>query len=272
MLPLLRVSHLYKSFVPGSYAVHDVSFELKRKTCLGIAGESGSGKSTLIRMIARLIDVSPGPGGGDEGSIRMFNSDISLLSPRFFARHELRSQIQMVFQDPASSLNPCWTARRCIADPMRVLLNIRDEQVLDKHVRRLASLVHLPEELLDRLPHQLSGGQKARVGIARALAPRPSIILLDEPTTALDVSVQGQILCLLDDLKKQLDLSFIFVSHDLSVLRLLCDRLIVMQQGRIVEQGTAEEVFRRPSHSYTKALLSAMPVLGTDHALNIQEI
>ena len=262
MIPLLQVSHLYKSFTPGVYAVQDVSFELKRSTCLGIAGESGSGKSTLIRMLARLIDVSPGPGGGDEGSIRLFRDDISLLPPRFFAHHPLRSQIQMVFQDPTSSLNPCWTAARCIADPLRVLLGIRDRDVLAKHVRRLAQLVHLPEELLDRLPHQLSGGQKARLGIARALGPRPSILLLDEPTTALDVSVQGQILCLLDDLKRQLDLSLIFVSHDLNVLRLLCDRLIVMQQGRVVEQGTTAEVFAHPTHEYTRSLLSSMPVLN----------
>ena len=260
MIPLLTVRYLYKSFRPGVFAVNDVSFDLKIGTCLGIAGESGSGKSTLIRMLARLIDVSRGP-DGTEGYIRLYGQDISLFPPRLFAGHSLRSQIQMVFQDPTSSLNPCYSAARCITDPIRVLFGVRDKDVLTMHARRLAKKVHLPVELLDRLPHQLSGGQKARVGIARALAARPSIVLLDEPTTALDVSVQGQILCLLDDLKQELGISFIFVSHDLSVLRLLCDDILVMQQGKIVEQGSSAQVFADPKHEYTRALLSSMPTL-----------
>ncbi|MDO5537261.1 MAG: ATP-binding cassette domain-containing protein [Desulfovibrionaceae bacterium] len=275
-LPLLSVTHLYKSFdksrEPRTFAVRDVSFDLYKGTCLGIAGESGSGKSTLIRILARLIDATIVPGCRDDISIRLQGEDISLYEARHFARHLARRQIQMVFQDPSSSLNPCWTAARCIADPLRVLLDMRDRAQIEAEVRRLAALVRLPEELLDRLPHQLSGGQKARVGIARALAARPSVILLDEPTTALDVSVQGQVLCLLDDLKHELKLSYIFVSHDLSVLRLICDRIIIMQQGSIVEQGTTAEVFGSPSHEYTRSLLSAVPVLGGSAARNAASI
>ncbi|MDR2573166.1 MAG: ATP-binding cassette domain-containing protein [Desulfovibrio sp.] len=257
---LLSVEHIYKSFdlKSGSYAVSDVGFTLRRGECLGIAGESGSGKSTLIRMIARLSDVSPGP-NGENGYINMSNKTISLWPPHLFASHPLRKKIQMVFQDPDSSLNPCFTAFSSIADPLRALCGMRKKEEIKKRVYELADLVQLPHELLSRLPHQLSGGQKARVGIARALAPGPDLILLDEPTTALDVSVQGRILTLLDDLKRNLGLSMIFVSHDLSVLKLLCDNILVMLRGKTVEYAPVEQLFSNPASGYGKSLLEAMP-------------
>jgi peptide/nickel transport system ATP-binding protein len=257
---LLDVAHVFKSFDPKnfSYAVNDVSFTLQRGECLGIAGESGSGKSTLVRMIARLSDISPGP-KGETGYISMLNNTISLWSPRYFASHPLRKKIQMVFQDPDSSLNPCFTAFASIADPLRVLCGMRKKEEIQMRVHELADLVRLPHDLLRRLPHQLSGGQKARVGIARALAPGPDIILLDEPTTALDASVQSRILTLLDDLKRNLGLSMIFVSHDLSVLKLLCDDILVMLQGKVVEYAPVERLFNNPASEYSRILLDAMP-------------
>lgn len=226
------------------YAVDNINFNLKKGECLGIVGESGSGKTTLIRMIAGLLDYS-------SGHMLFRNREVP-------SRHR-GSGIQMVFQDPTESLNACFTVRRIIADPLKCMRKFKDKATINARVEALADLVHLPRELLDRYPHQLSGGQKARVGIARALAAEPDVILLDEPTTALDVSVQGRILLLLDDLRKKLQLSYIFVSHDLSVVRILCDRLMVMQNGRVVEEGTVDTVFNQPRHEYTKTLIRSIP-------------
>jgi peptide/nickel transport system ATP-binding protein len=212
-------------------------------------------------MIARLIDLSPSPQDGELGVLRLRGQTISLYSPESFASNPLRADIQMVFQDPASSLNPCFTAFRSIADPLYTLCRMRNRATIRDRVFELADMVRLPRDLLDRLPHQLSGGQKARIGIARSLAPNPAILLLDEPTTALDVSVQGQILALLDDLRSSLGLSMIFVSHDLSVLRLLSERIIIMLRGEMVEYAPTEKIFTNPDREYTRALLEAMPVL-----------
>ncbi len=226
------------------YAVKPLNFELRRGECLGVVGESGSGKTTLIRMIAGLLQPSA-------GQIRLRNVDLTL-------RRKV-GPIQMVFQDPTESLNPSMTISQIIADPLKCILQIHNPDDIQSRVQELAAMVHLPEELLPRYPHQLSGGQKARVGIARALAAEPEIILLDEPTTALDVSVQGHILLLLDELRRKLQLSYIFVSHDLSVVRILCDRLMVMQRGEIVESGTVATVFTSPQHVYTRQLINAIP-------------
>jgi peptide/nickel transport system ATP-binding protein len=171
----------------------------------------------------------------------------------------MRRRIQMVFQDPTDSLNPRFTAARAIADPILRLSDIRGRDAIRARCEELARQVGLPVELLDRFPHQLSGGQKARVGIARAIALKPDLIILDEPTAALDVSVQAVVLNLLQDLKETLGMSYLFVSHDLNVVRLLCDRVIVMKAGKIVEEGPTERVLFAPEAQYTRDLLAAIP-------------
>jgi peptide/nickel transport system ATP-binding protein len=174
----------------------------------------------------------------------------------------MRPKIQMVFQDPADSLDPRQSAFETVAEPLRRLSDVRDRAVIASRVHEAAEQVGLPVELLGRFPHQLSGGQKARVGIARAIVVRPQLLVLDEPTAALDVSVQATILKLLDTLRQRLAMSYLFVSHDLNVVRMLCDRVLVMYLGRIVEQGATKRIFEAPAHPYTRALLQAIPVLG----------
>jgi oligopeptide/dipeptide ABC transporter ATP-binding protein len=236
------------------HAVDGVSFAIGRGETVGLVGESGCGKSTIVRLIARLLDAS-------DGSIRFEGEEIGRVPARHFGRAPQRAQIQMVFQDATDSLNPRFTAFRAIADPLLRLQRLSGT-ALRTRVEEAARLTGLPPELLSRFPHQLSGGQKARVGIARAIAVEPRLLILDEPTSALDVSVQVLILRLLQDLKRQLDLSYLFVSHDLNVVRLLCDRILVMYLGRIVESGPADRVFAAPAHPYTQALLSAVPKPG----------
>jgi len=217
-------------------------------------GESGCGKSTLVRLLTRLLDPT-------EGRIVFEGQDLAEMPARAFARTPQRAAIQMVFQDPTDSLNPRYTARDTIAEPCRLLAGM-DAAAAQARVDEVAAQVGLPAELLSRFPHQLSGGQKARVGIARALAPRPRLLILDEPTAALDVSVQAVVLQLLDRLRRELGLSTIFVSHDLNVVRLLTDRVAVMYLGRVVEVGASGEVFAHPAHPYTRALVSAIPGQG----------
>jgi peptide/nickel transport system ATP-binding protein len=189
----------------------------------------------------------------------VFNGeDIGSVPARDFARHPMRPKIQMVFQDPTDSLNPRFTAERAIMDPLLRFGSLsRDD--LRQRCEELATLVGLPVELLGRFPHQLSGGQKARVGIARAIALDPDLVILDEPTAALDVSVQAVVLNLLAELKAKLGMSYLFVSHDLHVVRLICDRVIVMRQGRIVEEGTSQGVLEDPQAEYTRELIAAIP-------------
>ncbi len=202
-------------------------------------------------MVMRLIDKT-------SGLITFDGEDIGEIPARKFATLSWRKRIQMVFQDPTDSLNPRFTAARAIADPILRLGNGGRAHVRER-CEELARQVGLPVELLDRFPHQLSGGQKARVGIARAISLKPDLIILDEPTAALDVSVQAVVLNLLQDLKDSLGMSYLFVSHDLNVVRLLCDRVIVMQAGRIVEQGPTEQVLVAPQAQYTRDLLNAIP-------------
>ncbi len=203
-------------------------------------------------MVMRLIDKS-------SGTITFDGDDIGAIPPNAFARLPLRKNIQMVFQDPTDSLNPRFTAARAIADPIMQLGDIKGGDALRAKCEDLARQVGLPLDLLDRFPHQMSGGQKARVGIARAIALQPKLVILDEPTAALDVSVQAVVLNLLQDLKQSMGMSYLFVSHDLNVVRLLCDRVIVMRSGRIVEQGQTEAVLDAPKDDYTRELLSAIP-------------
>jgi peptide/nickel transport system ATP-binding protein len=233
-------------------AVDGISFSVGHGESVGLVGESGCGKSTTSMMVMRLLDQT-------SGRISFDGDEIGAIMPQAFARLPLRSRIQMVFQDPTDSLNPRFTAARAIADPIMQLGDIRGRDALRARCEELAGLVGLPVNLLDRFPHQLSGGQKARVGIARAIALHPKLVILDEPTAALDVSVQAVVLNLLQDLKASMGMSYLFVSHDLNVVRLLCDRVIVMRTGRIVEQGSSEQVLGNPQDTYTKELLTAIP-------------
>ncbi|MFO1100618.1 MAG: ABC transporter ATP-binding protein [Xanthobacteraceae bacterium] len=233
-------------------AVDGISFEVRRGESVGLVGESGCGKSTTSMMVMRLLDKTG-------GTITFDGQDIGAVPARDFARSPLRGRIQMVFQDPTDSLNPRFTAARAIADPILRLGTARGSRAVRARCEELARQVGLPVELLDRFPHQLSGGQKARVGIARAIALGPELLILDEPTAALDVSVQAIVLNLLQDLKTALGMSYLFVSHDLNVVRLLCDRVIVMRTGRIVEQGPTEQVLDAPQSDYTRELLTAIP-------------
>jgi oligopeptide/dipeptide ABC transporter ATP-binding protein len=241
---------------PQLYAVDDVSFVIRRGETVGLVGESGCGKSTLARMITRLLDPT-------EGSIKLGRRELSLLPSKRFAGDPARAAIQMVFQDAGESINPRFTAFAAIADPLRRLKRLRGT-ALKARVEQAVDHCGLPRELLGRFPHQLSGGQRARVGIARAIAVEPELLVLDEPTAALDVSVQVVILQLLQRLRTELGISYLFVSHDLSVVRLLCDRVLVMYLGKIVEAGPAREVFENPLHPYTQALVAAVPRLEGD--------
>ena len=233
-------------------AVDGISFTVGHGESVGLVGESGCGKSTTSMMVMRLLDQT-------SGRIVFDGDEIGAILPNAFARLPLRKSIQMVFQDPTDSLNPRFTAARAIADPIMQLGDIKGRDALRARCEELAGLVGLPLNLLDRFPHQLSGGQKARVGIARAIALHPKLVILDEPTAALDVSVQAVVLNLLQDLKQSMGMSYLFVSHDLNVVRLLCDRVIVMRSGRIVEQGSSERVLGDPQDAYTKELLTAIP-------------
>jgi peptide/nickel transport system ATP-binding protein len=233
-------------------AVDGISFSVGHGESVGLVGESGCGKSTTSMMVMRLLDQT-------SGRINFNGEEIGGIMPNAFARLPQRKSIQMVFQDPTDSLNPRFTAARAIVDPIMQLGGIRGRDALRARCEELAGLVGLPINLLDRFPHQLSGGQKARVGIARAIALHPKLVILDEPTAALDVSVQAVVLNLLQDLKQSMGMSYLFVSHDLNVVRLLCDRVIVMRSGRIVEQGSAERVLGDPQDAYTRELLTAIP-------------
>jgi peptide/nickel transport system ATP-binding protein len=227
-----------------------VSFTLASGKTLGIVGESGCGKSTLARLVTRLIDPS-------SGSVILDGVDITTLSGK--SLREMRRKLQMIFQDPYSSLNPRHSIGQIIGDPMRIqgIVTKGNEKA---EVQDLMQRVGLNPEHYNRYPHEFSGGQRQRIGIARALSLRPSVIVADEPVSALDVSIQAQILNLLENLQKDLGLSFVFIAHDLSVVRHIADQVAVMYLGKIVEIGDSATVYSNPSHPYTKALLSAVPV------------
>ena len=249
---LLEVRDLRKSF-DGVAAVEDVSFDLARAETLGVVGESGSGKTTLARCILRAIDP-------DAGSVRFQAAsgwtDLHTLKERDLV--PLRREMQMIFQDPFSSLNPRMTVRQIVEEPLLVH-GERSRATRLAQVQEMLDLVQLERASLTRYPHAFSGGQRQRIGIARALVLRPSFVVCDESVSALDVSVQAQIINLLEDLQRELGLTYLFVAHDLAVVRHICDRVLVMHQGRVVETGTVEDVFERPQRPYTKLLLSAIP-------------
>lgn len=251
---LLEVRDLVKTYQGKSgpvHAVKGISFNIFEGQSVGLVGESGCGKSTTSEILVRLMDAT-------SGEILFDGQDIAKINSHKFVKDSRRADIQMVFQDATDSLNPRHTARQTIAEPLRRLSAMQGSK-LNARIEELATLVGLPRPLLDRFPHQLSGGQKARVGIARAVALEPRFLILDEPTAALDVSIQAVVLNLLVDLRTQLGMSYLFVSHDLHVVRLLCDHVIVMKDGEIVEQGPTHQVMFNPEHDYTKTLLSAAP-------------
>ncbi|ONG53505.1 ABC transporter ATP-binding protein [Pseudoroseomonas deserti] len=249
---LLEVRDLVKTYPGGVAAVDKVSFTMKPGESLGLVGESGSGKSTISRLVTRLIDATG-------GEVIFDGHSVSDIPARDFHAAPQRSQIQIVFQDAGESLNPRFSAFDSIADPLRRLRGLRDGSELTKRVKDCAVSVGLPLPLLDRFPHQLSGGQRARVGIARAVSVDPKLLVLDEPTAALDVSVQAVVLQLLERLRREKGLAYLFVSHDLNVVRMLCDRMIVLRNGQVVEEGDSQRIFRAPQADYTAELIAAIP-------------
>jgi len=252
--PLLTAENLVKHYRARdgdglARAVDGVSLMLRKGETLGIVGESGCGKSTLARLVLRLIEPT-------SGRVLLDGEDILALKPGALRRR--RRDMQIVFQDPFASLDPRMSVGRIIAEPLDIH-NVGSPQERQRKVEDLLLMVGLDRSALDRYPHEFSGGQRQRIGIARAIALEPKLLVLDEPVSALDVSIQSQILNLLIDLKSRLDLSYIFISHDLSVVEHVSDRVLVMYLGRIVEEGTATQVLRQPRHPYTEALVSAVP-------------
>ena len=258
--PIIEVKDLQKFFPLSSQgifsrvkgdnkAVNGVSFSINQGETLGLVGESGCGKSTTARLILRLLDQT-------SGEIYFDGKEIHSMS-----REEIRGvrkDMQIVFQDPYASLNPRMTVRQIVAEPLIVHGMAKDDS--DPQVDEMIELCGLSREFGNRYPHEFSGGQRQRVGIARALVTRPKLVVLDEPVSALDVSVQAQILNLLDDLREKFGFSYLFVAHDLSVVSHISARVAVMYLGKIVEIGTREEIFNNPKHPYTKALISAVPL------------
>ncbi len=231
-------------------AVDDVSFDVARGETLGLVGESGCGKSTLCRTVLKLLEPT-------SGSVRFEGAEISRMGRRQL--RPLRREMQMIFQDPFASLNPRKRVGQIVGDPLK-LHRIASGSTLKRQVQDLLERVGLNPEHYNRFPHEFSGGQRQRLGIARALALRPKLIVADEPVSALDVSIQAQIINLLDDLQDEFELTYIFVAHDLGVIRHVSDRIAVMYLGKIVEIGPAEEVYSNPIHPYTLSLLSALPI------------
>lgn len=253
MEPLLKVEGLEKRFREGSatiHAVNGVSFDVYPGEAVGLVGESGCGKTTVARCIMRLTPPTAG---------RVLFDGEDLLEMRGLRLRRRRRGFQMVFQDPSASLNPRFTTRRTLAEPI-VLHGIARGAGADERVRDMLAKVSLGGDHLARYPHQLSGGQKQRVGIARSLITEPQFVVLDEPTSSLDMSVRIYVIDLLRRIQQSLQVAFLFISHDLSTVRFLCNRVLVMYLGRIVEMGPTEEVFARPRHIYTQALLSAIPI------------
>jgi oligopeptide transport system ATP-binding protein len=266
-MPLVDVAHLVKHFVRDAglfrkgrrvAAVDDVSFTIEEGETFGLVGESGSGKTTTGRCMLRLIEPT-------SGEVRFRGENVLAFSSR--RMREARRDMQIVFQDPYSSLNPRMRARQIVEEPL-VIHKLGDRQARRDRVAELFGLVGLDPAHLERYPHQFSGGQRQRIGLARALALHPSFLILDEPVSALDVSVQAQVVNLLMDLQQQLKLTYLFIAHDLRLVEHICTRVAVMYLGKIVEMGPAAALFASPQHAYTRALLSAIPIPDPDAQRN----
>jgi ABC-type oligopeptide transport system ATPase subunit len=262
-MALVEVSHLVKHFVRNAgflrkgtlvKAVDDVSFAIEEGETFGLVGESGSGKTTTGRCVLRLIEPT-------SGEVRIRGENVLGFSRRRL--REARRDMQIVFQDPYSSLNPRMRARQIVEEPL-VIHRLGDGRARRDRVAELFRLVGLDPAHLERYPHEFSGGQRQRIGLARALALNPSFLVLDEPVSALDVSIQAQVVNLLMDLQQQLKLTYLFIAHDLRLVEHVCSRVAVMYLGRLVEMGPAASLFASPRHPYTRALLSAVPVLDPD--------
>ncbi|MCR5173329.1 MAG: ATP-binding cassette domain-containing protein [Oscillospiraceae bacterium] len=258
MAELLRVEHLRKYFpTPAGmlHAVDDVSFMVETGTTLGVVGESGCGKSTLGRTVLRLLNPT-------DGKIIFDGRDITKIKGKEL--QNLRREMQIIFQDPFSSLNPRFSVSELISDPLRTFKLCRTAADRKKRVYELMDLVGLARRFENSYPHELDGGRRQRIGIARALSLDPKFIVCDEPVSALDVSIQAQILNLLQDLQESVGLTYIFVTHDMSVVRHISDDILVMYVGAMLEKSPSKELFKKPLHPYTKGLLSAIPVPSID--------
>ena len=260
--PLLRIQGLVKHFpltqgivfrrtVGQVQAVEDVSLELRRGETLGLVGESGCGKSTVSKLVMGLEKPTA-------GQVLYKGRDVAAMKPRQLKAY--RREVQIIFQDPYSSLNPRMTVGDIVAEPWEIHADVVARKDRPRRARELLERVGLNPEFVNRYPHQFSGGQRQRIGIARALALQPEVIVCDEPVSALDVSVQAQVMNLLEDLQRDLGVAYLFIAHDLSVVRHISHRVAVMYLGKIIETGAEDEVYERPAHPYTQALLSAVPV------------
>ncbi len=285
--PILKVSHLKQYFKLGRRdlkAVDDISFDVKKGEVFGIVGESGCGKTTIGRSIINLYDITGGQihykgerinvgirglkeaikaakADGNSEKVKELKKDLAVAKKQMkgMRYNEILNDIQMIFQDPIASLDPRMTVREIIAEGM-IIRGEKDKKKIDEEVKRALNLVGLVGEHAERYPHEFSGGQRQRIGIARAIVMKPEVIIADEPISALDVSVQAQVINLLNDLRKSMDLTIIFIAHDLAVVKYFSDRIAVMYFGKMVELADADELFAHPFHPYTRALLSAIPV------------
>lgn len=263
MSNILELNNVRKEFHTSSskraiVAVDNVSLKLEKGKTLGIVGESGSGKSTLGRLMLRLIEPTAGEINFD---------DVNLLKLKNTELRKIRSKMQMIFQDPMSSLNPRMSIRQLVSEPLEIHRNLKASEQ-NAAVEEIITKVGLEKSALDKYPHEFSGGQRQRISIARAVINNPSLIVADEPVSALDVSIQSQILNLLMDLRNDLNLSFVFISHDLSVVRHIADEVAVMYLGNIVEIAPADQLFSNPQHPYTQALISAIPQVEKEKRVN----
>jgi len=269
---LIRVEDLFMHFpvyrgiirrqVGAIRAVDGVSFEVMKGETLGLVGESGCGKTTVGRTILQLYKPTSG---------HVYFKDIDLATLKPEAMRQMRQELQMIFQDPYASLNPRMTVREIIGEPL-VAFGLASGKALDERVAELLDLVRLDRNYSERYPHEFSGGQRQRIGVARALAMNPSFIVCDEPISALDVSIQSQVVNLLEDLQKELNLTYLFIAHDLSMVRHISDRVVVMYLGKIMELADRNDVYINPLHPYTKALLSSIPVPDPDYYEDHQRI
>lgn len=271
--PILRVEHLKKYYTYGNgflshrktviKAVDDVSLSLYQGETLAIVGESGCGKSTTAKSIIRITEPT-------EGSITLDGKDFVRLSGKELKA--ARQKIKMIFQDPYSALNPRMTVRDIIAEPIDISGSYKTQAEREEKVLEACDMVGLNRDYLDRYPHEFSGGQRQRIGIARAIIEKPDVILCDEPVSALDVSIQAKVINLLKELQDKLGVSYIFISHDLSVVRHVADRVMVMYLGHVVEEGSRDDIFNSPKHPYTRILLDSIPSIGKEMPEDEQQL